>query len=99
MTIGRGLLGEVVEDDQRVLTLPHEVLRDGRRRVRSDVLHRRRVGRAGDDHHRVVHGAMLGERLDYARDLARSLPDGAVDTDDAGALLVDDRVERNRGLS
>ena len=63
------------------------------------VLHRRRVGGAGRDYDRVLHGAMLTERLHDARDLARPLPDGAVDADDVGAPLVDDRVDCDRGLT
>jgi hypothetical protein len=36
---------------------------------------------------------VLTERLHHARHLTGPLPDGAVDTDDVGVLLVDDRVD------
>ena len=48
--VGLGLLGQVVEDDQRVLALVHPVLADRRAGVRGEVLEAGRlVGRGGDD--------------------------------------------------
>ena len=93
------LLGEIVVHDQRVLALPHEVLGQRGRGVRSDVLHRRGVGRVGGHDDRVLHRAVLAERLDDAADLTGALPDRAVDADDVGVFLVDDRVDGDGRLA
>src|SRR5690606_38688638 len=67
--------------------------------VRSDELQRRRVGCRRDDNHRVVHRTGSLETLHHGRNRRALLADGDVHTDDAGALLVDDRVDRDRGLA
>src|SRR4029077_20930764 len=51
------------------------------------------------DHDRVVHGAVLLEALDDGGDRGVFLPDRDVHADDALALLVDDRVDRDGGLA
>src|SRR5581483_9378297 len=51
------------------------------------------------DHDRVVHGAVLPQRLHDAGHRRRLEPDGDVDADDAGALLVDDGVDGDRRLA
>ena len=77
----------------------HEVLAHRAARVRRDVLQRRRVRRGGRDDDRVLHRAVLLERLDDLRDRRVLLPDRDVDADDVLALLVDDRVERDGRLA
>ena len=52
-----------------------------------------------DDHDGVLHGPEVLERLHHLRDRRALLADGHVDADDALALLVDDRVEGQRGLA
>ena len=59
----------------------------------------RRVGRAGDDDDRVVHGAVLGEGGHRVGDRGLLEPDGDVDALHAEAALVDDRVDGDRGLA
>ena len=53
----------------------------------------------GDDDDRVLHRAGLLQPLDDGGDGGRLLADGDVDADDALPLLVDDRVDRDRGLA
>src|SRR5581483_4045614 len=53
--------------------------------------------RVHDD--RVLHRAGLAELGFHRADRRRLLPDGNVDADDAGAFLVDNRVDRDRGLA
>src|SRR5439155_26803282 len=65
---------------------------------RCDVLERRRVGGAGNDDDRVIHGAVLLERRDDLRDRRLLLTDRDVDAGDPLALLVDDRVDRDGAL-
>ncbi len=98
LAVRRRLLREVVVDDERVAAVVEEVLAHRTAGVRREVLERRRLrGRRGDDD-RVLHRPVLLERLDDLRDRGVLLPDRDVDADDAVALLVDDRVERERGL-
>jgi hypothetical protein len=59
LTVGLGLLGEVVVHHQRVLAVVHPVLADGAAGVRGEVLERCRVGRRRDDDDRVLHRAGL----------------------------------------
>src|SRR5919107_3712843 len=97
--VGRGVLRQVVVDGQDVPAAVAEVLADGRARVRSEVLHRRRVGRRRGDDDGVVHRAEALKRLDDLRDGRVLLADGDVDADYVLALLVDDGVERDGGLA
>ena len=93
------LLGQVVVDDQRVLTAVAEVFAHRAARVRRDVLHRRRIrGRRGDDD-RVLHRAVFFELADHVLDRRRLLADRDVDADQVLAFLVDDRVDRHRRLA
>ena len=66
---------------------------------RSDVLHRRRIGSGGRDDDGVIHRAVVRQRLDDLRHGGALLSDRDIDADDVAALLVDDRVERDRGLA
>ena len=50
LTVGDGLFGEIVEDDEGVLAVVTEVLAHGGARVRSQVLQRSGVGGRGGHH-------------------------------------------------
>src|ERR1700677_447519 len=106
-TVRLGLLRQVVEDDQHVLALVHPVLADGAARVGRDVLVAGRVRRRGGDDRGVLQRAGLFQGLLDARDRRALLAHRDVDAADlprrvAGVpvgLLVDDRVDRDRGLA
>ena len=99
LPVGVGVLGEVVVDHQRVLAVVEEVLRHRAAGVGRHVLDRRRlVGRGGDDDRAVERPRVL-ERLREADDGRHALPDRDVDRDDVLVLVVDDRVDRDRGLA
>src|SRR6185503_19847677 len=53
---------------------------------------------AGDDDDGVLHRAVLLERRHELRDRGFLLPDRDVDSDEVLALLIDDRVDRDRAL-
>ena len=76
-----------------------EVLADRARRVRRDVEQRRRIRRGGGDDDRVAHRVGFFERPHDLRDRRLLLADRVVDADDAGVLLVEDRVDRDGGLA
>ena len=105
--VGLGLLGEVVEDDQDVLGVVHPVLADGRAGVGGEVLEARAVGRRRGHDGGVLEGTGLLEGAAHRGDRRALLADGDVDAADlllrvAGLpvlLLVDDRVDRDRGLA
>src|SRR5207237_553144 len=67
--------------------------------VRRDVLHRSRLGSRGRYHDGVTHGAKIGKRLYYLRNGGALLADSAVNTNQIVLGIVDDGVERDRGLA
>src|SRR6266540_6511656 len=99
LAVRPGVLGQVVVYDERVLSIVAEVLAHRASREWRQVLHRRRVGRAGDHDDRMIHRPMLLERGDDLRDRRFLLADRDVDADEVLALLIDDRVDRGGGLS
>ena len=99
LTVGLGLLGEVVVDDERVLAVLHPVLAHGATAVGSQVLERCRVGSRGDHDGGVLHSPELFERGNRLGDGRGLLADRHIDALHAQTLLVQDRVERNGGLA
>ena len=93
------VLRQVVVDAERVLAVVAEVLAHRARRVRADVEERRRIRRRGGDDDRVAHRVRFFERPHDLRDRRLLLADRVVDADDAGVLLVEDGVDRHRGLA
>ena len=67
--------------------------------VGCDVLHGRAVGCGSGDDDRVVHRALFFELADDAGNRRCLLADRDVNTFNAGATLVDDRIDRERGLA
>ena len=63
-SVGDGMLTEVIVDDQDILSLVHEVLGEGGRCIRCDVLDRRRIGRGGRHDAGVLHRIVLLQVLD-----------------------------------
>ncbi len=99
LAIGPGLLGQIVIDDQRVFAAVTEVFTHGATGVGGDELHGGGIrGRSGDDDG-VIHGAVFFQLAHDTGDGGVLLPHGHVDALDAGALLVDDRVDGHRGLA
>ena len=65
----------------------------------ADVEQRRRIGRGRGDDDRVAHRVGFFERAHDLRDGRLLLADRVVDADDAGVLLIEDRVDRDGGLA
>ena len=82
-----------------VIAVVHEVLAHRSTGHRRDVLQRSGIGRRGAHDDRVVHGTVALKGLDDARNGGRLLTDGDVNADHVVALLVDDRINRNGGLT
>src|SRR3972149_144055 len=62
-------------------------------------MQRCRIRGGGDDHDAIVHGARILQLLHHRCHSRALLPDRHVDADDAGALLIDDRVHRDGRLA
>ena len=93
------VLREVVVDAERVLAVVEEVLAHRAAGERCHPLDRRGLlgGRRHDD--RVLHRARVAQALDDLGDRRPLLADRDVDTDDVSPALVQDRVDRDRGLA
>ena len=99
LAVGLGLLGQVVVDDEGVLAVVHPVLAHGAAGVGGQVLERGGVGGAGQDHHRVLEGAVALEGGHGLGDRGLLLADGDVDALHPQALLVEDGVDGDGGLA
>ncbi len=93
------MLGEIVIDDQGVAARLHDLLAHRRAGIWSEILQRGRLGGRGGDDNRVAHRAVALERRHDLGDLTLALADSHVDADDAGILLIDDRIDRHRRLA
>src|SRR5438445_13312966 len=67
--------------------------------VRRDVLQRSRLRGRGGDHDGVVHRPGVGEGLHHLCDRRALLPDTAINANDVAALLIDDGVQNDGGLT
>ena len=94
-----GVLREVVVDAERVLALVEEVLAHRAAGERRHPLDRRGLLRRRRDDDRVLHRAGVAQPLDDLRDRRALLPDRDVDAHEVAAALVQDRVDRDRGLA
>jgi hypothetical protein len=71
--MGRGMFGQIVDDDQRVLAAIAEVLGDGKAGERRDPLQSRRLRRRSDDEDASLRGAVLPHCFDDPADRRRAL--------------------------
>ena len=98
-TVGDGVLGQVVVDDEHVFALIHEVLRKRAAAVRREVLQRHRVVCRGRDDAGVRERAFIAQGVDDLGEGGGLLPDGDVDADDVLPLLVEDGVDGDGRLA
>ena len=76
-----------------------EILAHRARGIGADIQKRRRVRRTRGHDNGVLHRAGVLEDPHHLRDRGLLLSNRVVDADDVLALLIDDRVHRNRGLA
>src|SRR5690606_14323170 len=93
LAVSPGLFRQVVINDQGILAAVAVVLAHRATGVRREVLHGSRIGSACGNDDRVFHGAVFFELAHDGGDRRLLLADGNVDTLNAGAFLVDDRVD------
>src|SRR5271157_5025082 len=99
LAVSGGVLGKIVINQQRVLAGITEVFAYRASAVRRDELQRRRLGGCRGDHRGVFHRAGALQPLDDLRHGRTLLADRDVDAVDVLPALIDDRVDRNRGLA
>ena len=97
--VGDRVLAQVVVDDQHVLALIHEVFGHGAAGIGRDVLQGRKLGRGGADHDGIVHRAGGRQGVHQLRHGGTFLSDGHIDADDVLALLIDDGIQSDDGLT
>jgi hypothetical protein len=109
LSVGDGLLGKIVVDNEAVLARVSEVLTNGAAGVGSQELERGGLGGGGGNDDGVLEGVVIAEDLDDVGDGGSLLADGDVDAVELlavlgvaveeGALLVDDGVDGDGGLA
>ena len=107
LSVGDGLLGEIVVDDEGVLGVVTEELTDGASRVGSQELERGGVGGGSGDDDGVLHAVSLLEQAADVGDRGPLLSDGHVDaverlglvTSLEDGLLVEDGVDGDGSLA
>src|SRR5712692_3131350 len=107
LAIGDRLLRQVVVDDHRVHAVVAEELAHGAAGERRQELHGRRIGGGRRDHDRIVERAVVLEHLDelgHGRTLLADRDVHAIELDllvvrGVERLLIEDGVERDRGLA
>ena len=107
LTVGDGLLGQIVVDDDGVAAVVTEPLTHGATGEGGQVLQGSSLGGGGGDDDGVLHGVLLLQGLDELSDGGTLLTDGDVDTVQLLALvagvvptaLVEHGVEGDSGLT
>lgn len=93
------LLGQIVVNDQRILAVVAEVFAHRATGVRRDELQRSRFGSRCHDDDGMFHRAVLFQFAYHVSNRRTFLADGDINTFDAGAFLVDDGIDGNRGFT
>ena len=107
LSVGDGLLREIVIDDKSVLSVISEVLTDGASRVWSQELKWSGLGGSGSNDARVVHGSAQLQNSDDVGNCGSLLSDGAVDAvktlgdiiSSESLVLVDEAIDGDGSLS
>ena len=98
-TIGNGMLGQVIVDDEDMLALVHEILTHSAACVGGDILQRAELRCCRTDNGRVRHRTVFLKVLHQCCHGRALLADGNINAEDILALLVDDRIGRNDRLT
>jgi hypothetical protein len=93
LSVGDGLLGEIVVDNEGVLAVVSEVLTDGAAGVGSQELEGSSLGGSGGNDNGVLEGVVITEDLHNVGDGGSLLADGDVDTEESLGVITVGVVE------
>src|SRR5690554_2678565 len=99
LTIGPGLLGQIIINNQSIFTAVAVVLTDGAAGKGSQVLHGSRVRSGSRYYDRVLHSAVLFQFAHYAGNRRGFLANRYIDTLNARVFLVDNGIDGNGGFT
>ena len=102
LTIGPGLFGQIIIDNQGIFATITKVFAHGTTGIRRDVLHSGRVRRGSSNNNGVFHRAMFFQLAYHGANGRGFLTNGHIDTFNTGTFLIDDGIDGNRcftGLS
>ena len=107
LTIGNGLLRQIVIENDGMHAIVTEVFAHGAARIGCQELHRRRIGSGGRDNDGILQRALFFQRLHQLGDGGTLLTNGDIDAikllrfiiTGIDGLLVDDGVHDNGGLA
>jgi len=107
LSVGHGLLGQVVEDDDSVHAVVSEVLSHGHSGVGSEVLQGSGVRGSGRHNNRVLHSISVSKPLDNLGDGGSLLTNSHIDAEQLllgisgiiEPLLVDDGIDGDSGFA
>ncbi len=99
LTVSGGLLAEVVVYNEDISALVHEVFAHCSTGVGCDVQHGCRLGCVCGDDDGIIHCAEAAQLLHHTCDGGLLLTYGNIDADDILALLIDDSIKGDRGLT
>ena len=98
-TVCLGMLGQIIINDENVLSFLHPFLTDGAARIGCDVLKRCHLTCCRSNDGGIAHGLVLGQSLYDICNRRGLLSDGDVDTINAEAFLVNDRIKSDGRLT
>src|SRR5690606_32142217 len=99
LTISPSLLGQVIINNQGILTAIAEVFTHSTTGEGCQELHRCRIRRSRCDHNGVIHSAVFFQLAHNARYRRRFLTDSYINTLNARTFLVDDGIHSDSGFT
>ena len=104
LTVGYGLLGEIIVYDESMIAAVPEIFADGCACKRCIVEQRGWIGSGSRDDDGILHGTVLSKRVDDASNGGGLLTDSYIDTIDRVALvkiflLIDDGIDGDGGFT
>jgi len=87
------MFGQVIVNDQRILSLFHKIFTDCTSGIRGDILHRSVVIGAGDNNNRMLHRIRFFEFCDYLSYRRFLLTNCHINTKNILIPLIDNRID------
>src|SRR2546422_11650571 len=93
------MFGKIVVNAKRVALRVAEIFAHGACSIRSDVLHRRGLRGRGRHYDGVIHRAIVAQNLYHLRYRRAVLANGAINTNEIVAFVVDNSIESDGSFS